>query len=66
MIFYYNMIYSPETDNQIRHCSRLQLLSLQQVDIHNDTYSVHNEVLMPVLLFFWHPHERLAASTVVS
>jgi hypothetical protein len=46
-VFYYHMIYSPETDHQIRHCSRLQLLKLNdELMWHNDTYSVHNEVLM--------------------
>ncbi len=56
MLFYYHMIYSPETDNQRRHRSQLQSLTLRQADVYNDTYSVHNEVLMshwarpPVLL----------------
>jgi hypothetical protein len=51
MVFYHHMIYSPQTDNQVRHCSQLQLLSLQQVDIYNDTYSVHNEVFFFSLIF---------------
>ncbi len=46
MVFYYHMIYSPETDGQVRHCSRLQSLRLQQINTYNDTYSVHDDVLM--------------------
>jgi hypothetical protein len=32
--------------DKIKHCSRLQLLRLQQINTYNDTYSVHDEVLM--------------------
>jgi hypothetical protein len=46
MVFYYHMIYTPETDKQISHCSRLQSLRLQQINTYNDTYSVHDNVLM--------------------
>jgi hypothetical protein len=47
MVFYCHMIYSPETDRQIKHCSWLQLLRIQQVNAHNDTYSVHKGALVP-------------------
>ncbi len=46
MVFYYHMIYSPETDRQVRHCSRLQSLRIQQINTYNDTYSMHDDVLM--------------------
>jgi hypothetical protein len=32
MVFYYHMIYSPETDRHVRHCSWLQSLRLQQIN----------------------------------
>ncbi len=44
--FYCHVIYSPETGRQVKHCSWLQSLRIQQVNAYNDTYSVHNEALM--------------------
>ncbi len=66
MVFYYHMIYSPETDGQVRHCSWLQSLRIQQVIAYNDTYSVQNEVLMPCqtrLFCLLSPWECLTVST---
>ncbi len=60
------MIYSLETDRQVRHCSRLQSLGLQQINIYNDTYSVYDDVLMSCrarLLCLLASCERLSAST---
>ncbi len=67
MAFYYHMIYSPETDRQVRHCSWLQSLRLQQINTYNDTYSVHDEALMPRrarLLCLLASCERLSIFTV--
>jgi hypothetical protein len=64
--FYCHMIYSPETNRQVRHCSWLQSLRIQQINAYNDTYSVHNGALMSrrarllCLLASW---ERLTVST---
>jgi hypothetical protein len=69
MIFYYHMIYSPETDKQVRYCSRLQSLQslrLQQINMYNNTYSVHDNVLMLCqarLLCLLASYERLPVST---
>jgi hypothetical protein len=70
MVFYYYMIYFPETDKQIMHRSRLQLSNLQWSTIqqyNNNTYSVHNEVLMSQRArpsYLLGSHERLPRSTV--
>ncbi len=66
MVFYYQMIYSPETDRQVRHCSCLQSLKLQQINTYNDTYSVYDNVLMLCqarLLCLIASYERQPAST---
>jgi hypothetical protein len=66
MVFSFHLIYSPETDRQVRHCSRLQSLRLQRINIYNDTYFVHDDVLMSCrarLLCLLASYERLPAST---
>jgi hypothetical protein len=66
MVFYYHMIYSPETDRQVRHCSQLQSLRIQQINTYNDIYSVHDDVLMSCracLLRLLASYEHLPAST---
>jgi hypothetical protein len=67
MAFYYHMIYSLETDRQVRHCSGLQSLRLQQINTYNDTYSVHDEALMSLrarLFCLLASCESLSVSTV--
>jgi hypothetical protein len=66
MVFHCHMIYSPETDRQVGHCSRLQSLRLQQINTYNDKYYVHDDVLMSCrasLLCLLASYERLPAST---
>jgi hypothetical protein len=63
MVFYYHMIDSPKTDRQVRHCSRLQSLRSQWINIYNVTYSVHDDVLMLCRARLLASYERLPAST---
>jgi hypothetical protein len=48
MVFYYHMIYSPETDNQNKTLVAITIIVSKQIRtaIHNVTYSVRDEVLM--------------------
>jgi hypothetical protein len=69
MAFYYHMIYFPETDNQVRHCSWLQSLGYNR----RMCTIIHTLCIMrswcrieSVLLLFWLPHRRIAASTAVN
>jgi hypothetical protein len=70
MAFYYQMIYLPETDKQVRHCLQLcyQVYNGQYVQqCSNNTYSVHNEVLMSHqarLSYLLASYGRLPRSTV--
>jgi hypothetical protein len=48
IVFYYHMIYSPETDNQNETSVMITIIVTEQMRtvVHNVTYSVHDEVLM--------------------